>query len=160
MAHAAFGFNLFGDSDFKSLADRMAEKFNSPSISAAQVKKDLKSRDKNLIVFDAREKEEFNVSHLPGAKLVGSRNFDAKKALKNINKDQKIIVYCTVGYRSGRVASQLKKLGYDVYNLHGGITSWVNEDGSLLDKNNKPTQKVHTHSKRTAKWFKKGELIN
>lgn len=156
ISYSAFGFNFFGDKNFKDLADRMTQKFNVPTVSAAQLKKEQKS----VLIFDAREDKEFKVSHLPGAQHVGYKKFEAKKALKNVNKNQKIIVYCTVGYRSGSITSKLRKLGYNAHNLHGGITSWVNEGGQLLDQNNKPTQRVHTHHKKTAKWFKKGELIN
>lgn len=160
--HATFAFTLFEDKSFKDLADRMAKKSSAPIVNAERVKKEIlktKSEGK-VVIFDARESKEFNVSHLPGAKHVGYNKFNAQKAIKGLSKDQKIIVYCTVGYRSGQVAQKLRRLGYNAHNLHGGITSWVNESGPLVDTKSAPTQKVHTYSKRRAKWFKKGELVN
>jgi rhodanese-related sulfurtransferase len=160
--HFLFAFTLFENKNFESLANRMANKSSAPIVKAETVKKEiLKTMSKEkVLIFDARESREFEVSHLPGAKHVGYNKFNAKKATEGIHKDQKIIVYCTVGYRSGQVAQKLRKLGYNAHNLLGGITSWVNEDGPLVNFRNTPTQKVHTYSKKRAKWFERGELIH
>ena len=39
-------------------------------------------------------------------------------------KNKKIIVMCHSGVRSANVCEYLKPLGYNVYNLNGGINSW------------------------------------
>ena len=76
---------------------------------------------KNYFILDTREAEEYEVSHLPGAQLVGFEEFDAK-SVADIPKDKPIIVYCSVGYRSERIGEQLQEMGYtNVKNLYGGI---------------------------------------
>ena len=55
--------------------------------------------DDTLSVFlDAREKKEFDVSHIKNAIWVGYEDFDTLR-VQNIARDEKIIVYCSVGYR-------------------------------------------------------------
>jgi predicted sulfurtransferase len=58
----------------------------------------------NLVYLDAREKEEFDVSHIKGAIFVGYANFDMMN-LPVFNKETAIVVYCSVGYRSEKIAA-------------------------------------------------------
>ncbi len=44
--------------------------------------------------------------------------------LEQLPTDQKIIVYCGSGQRGGIIVSGLRMLGYDAYNLGGGINAW------------------------------------
>jgi rhodanese-related sulfurtransferase len=75
----------------------------------------------DLLLLDAREWSEYQVSHLKNAKFVGYDQFDIDK-LKLINKNQKIVVYCSVGYRSEKIAEKMKHAGFtNVSNLYGGI---------------------------------------
>ena len=44
-----------------------------------------------------------------------------------------VVCHCTAGYRSGFAAVDLeKKLGREVWNLHGGIIQFANEGGSII----------------------------
>ena len=56
----------------------------------------------NVTFFDAREPREYDVSHIENALLVGYNHFDIN-TVKNIPKDKKIIVYCSMGYRSEKI---------------------------------------------------------
>ena len=81
-------------------------------------------------------------------------------SLKNIQKNSRIIVYCSVGYRSERIGEQLLANGYsNVTNLYGGIFEWVNSDYPVVDTNNVKTNKVHAYSKLWGKWLKNGEKV-
>ncbi|WP_010177172.1 rhodanese-like domain-containing protein [Aquimarina agarilytica] len=114
--------------------------------------------DSTYIFLDAREKQEYNVSHIQNALWVGYENFKPK-ILKDIPKDRPIIVYCTVGYRSEKIAEKLLKNGYtDVSNLYGGIFEWVHNNKKVSDGNT-TTYKIHTYNKEWSKWLKKGEKI-
>jgi len=107
--------------------------------------------------LDTREPEEFAVSHLPTAKLVGYDHFDIK-SVSNIPKQDTIIVYCSVGYRSERIGEKLQEAGYKhVYNLYGGIFDWKNHDGLVVDSKNNPTEKVHTYNKSWGRFLTKGQ---
>ncbi len=111
------------------------------------------------VILDTREKEEYDISHLPQAVWVGYDHFQQEK-LKDIPKDQPILVYCSVGYRSERIGERLQEQGYtEVYNLYGGIFDWVNKENPVLDKNETATQRVHTYNKRWSKWLLLGEKV-
>lgn len=110
----------------------------------------------DVVILDTRAIEEFEVSHLEGARFVDYDSFELA-AVKDIPKDQEIIVYCSVGYRSERVGEKLQKAGYsNVKNLYGGIFSWKNEGHDVIDLSNQPTDSVHTYNKSWGKWLIKG----
>lgn len=135
------------------------KKFNRNSVPYIHVD-ELKSK-KNLLIFDTREKEEFEISHLKKAIFLGFNSFDPKK-MKQIYKNQNdtIVVYCSIGVRSEKIGEQLLKLGYKhVYNLYGGIFEWKNEDQEVVDSNQKPTQNVHAFSNEWSKYLLKGNKI-
>jgi rhodanese-related sulfurtransferase len=81
-------------------------------------------------------------------------------SVANIPKQDSIILYCSVGYRSERIGEQLQKAGYKhVFNLYGGIFNWKNHDGVVLDPSGKATEKVHTYNKDWSRFLKKGEKV-
>jgi rhodanese-related sulfurtransferase len=113
----------------------------------------------NIVYLDAREKEEFEVSHIKGAIFVGYENFDIKN-LPELEKTATIVVYCSVGYRSEKIAEELIQHGYtQTQNLFGGIFDWINKGYSVYDATGKETQKIHGYSKSWAKWLTKGEKV-
>lgn len=108
-------------------------------------------RGENIKLFDVRELEEFQVSHIKGAKNINNAQDIAK-----IVKDKKamIICYCSVGYRSGNVVKDLFSLGFhNTYNLRGSIFEWANKGNSLF-KNGEQTSFVHPFNKKWGKLLK------
>ncbi len=82
------------------------------------------------VLLDAREADEFAVSHLARARHIDpdTTSFDDL----NLGPGARIVVYCSIGWRSGAMADRLREAGYtDVYNLEGGIFKWANEDREL-----------------------------
>jgi len=114
----------------------------------------------SVIILDAREKVEFDVSHLPESIFVGYSNFSEDQfSQKFKDKSASIVVYCSIGIRSESIAEKLQKAGYtNVSNLYGGIFEWKNT-GFKVFSNGKETNKVHTFSKNWAKYLEKGEKI-
>jgi rhodanese-related sulfurtransferase len=113
----------------------------------------------NYTFVDAREVNEYNVSHLKNSVFVGYDNF-SMDGLKDISKDEPIIVYCSVGKRSENIAAKLKKIGYtDVSNLYGGIFEWMNEDHPVYDLQNKQTMNVHAFNKFWGRFIDKGNKV-
>lgn len=116
-------------------------------------------KDTTAIFLDAREKKEFEVSHIKNAIWVGYDDFDFSR-VKNIAKDKKIIVYCSVGYRSEKITEKLTKDGYtNVTNVVGGIFEWKNLGYSVVDNSGKETEKIHAYSKTWGIWLNKGEKV-
>ncbi|MCB9194871.1 MAG: sterol desaturase family protein [Flavobacteriales bacterium] len=108
----------------------------------------------NYIFLDAREKEEYEVSHLQNAYWIGYNDFN-KERLNGIDKQSKIVVYCAIGARSNDIAVELIALGYqDVSNLYGGIFSWANQ-GYDLYHGEDLTNKVHPYDQNWSKWLNK-----
>lgn len=117
------------------------------------------SNDSKVLFLDAREKTEFNVSHLRNAIWVGYNDFDMSR-VKNIVKSQKIIVYCSVGYRSEKITEKLSRAGYtNVYNMVGGIFEWKNQNNTVVDNAGAETEKVHGYNKTWGIWLNKGEKV-
>lgn len=113
----------------------------------------------NAIFLDAREKKEYNVSHIKNAVYVGYDNFNMT-AVKNMAKGTEIIVYCSIGKRSEKITQKLNKAGYNnVSNLYGGIFEWVNQGNEVVDVNNKGTNKVHAYGRFWGQWLDKGEKV-
>jgi rhodanese-related sulfurtransferase len=113
----------------------------------------------DLLLLDAREWSEYQVSHLKNAKFVGYDQFDIDK-LKLINKNQKIVVYCSVGYRSEKIAEKMKHAGFtNVSNLYGGIFEWVNQGNEVVDEKGKATENIHAYSKTWGVWLNNGVKV-
>ncbi len=138
---------------------KVLEKLNKNSVPYISFS-ELKTKD-SFVLLDAREIEEFNISHIENAINVGFDKFDSKK-VSTILKDKNaiVVVYCSIGVRSEKIGEKLLKLGYkNVYNLYGGIFEWKNKDGILIDNNNQTTDKVHTFNKEWSIYLEKGTKV-
>ena len=138
----------------------LLKKYNNESIPYISVQ-ELAIQKTDAILLDARELKEYEVSHLKDALHVGYDEFNLKNTIKQLNdKDQMIVVYCSLGVRSEDIAEQLKKEGYtNVYNLFGGIFEWKNNNHKVYDNKEEPTENVHAFSKKWSKWLLKGNKI-
>lgn len=142
--------------------DTLLDQYNTrsvPYISVAELKMQMMSGE--VAVLDAREYEEFAVSHLPSATFIGYSTFSSEEITASLlDKDQPIVVYCSLGIRSEVIGEKLKKAGYtNVRNLYGGIFEWKNKDFSVLDMNGNESENVHVCSKMWSKWLTKGNKV-
>lgn len=88
---------------------------------------DKSPKQEDLMLLDVRKPEEFAVSHLQGARAASSKD-EAMRILRGVPANRRIVVYCSVGYRSSELAEFLMKTGFtEVYNLEGSIFRWANE---------------------------------
>ncbi|MBD2098345.1 rhodanese-like domain-containing protein [Trichocoleus sp. FACHB-591] len=100
------------------------------------------------LLLDARTKTEYAVSHLATAQQIDPIAPDLV-ALDQIDQDTPLVVYCSIGYRSAKVAVQLSQAGFtQVYDLEGSIFQWANEARPLWQAE-QPTTKVHPYN---AQW--------
>lgn len=102
-------------------------------------------QDKSLPIFvDVRSAKERAVSNIAGAISLT----ELPEALESGKRP--VVVYCTVGYRSGLAVLDLQKRGIAARNLRGGILAWVAAGGQVVDTDGKQTHKVHVYGKSWA----------
>lgn len=108
--------------------------------------------DTSVVFLDAREWNEYSVSHIMDAIAVGYDDFSLD-SLPALPTDTHIVVYCSVGYRSEKVGEQLLEAGYmNVSNLYGGIFNWVNT-GNTVYVDGHPTEEVHAYNTNWGQWL-------
>jgi adenylyltransferase/sulfurtransferase len=79
-----------------------------------------------LEIIDVREPYEWQLGHIPGARLVPLGRIAAE--IPRLDKRRETILYCKVGVRSMFAAKQLADAGVsEVRNLAGGILRWIDE---------------------------------
>lgn len=119
---------------------------------------ELKNIQNEVVIFDTRSREEYEVSRIPKARFLGYREFHPKK-LDNIPKDSTIVLYCSIGYRSEKIGERLKRLGYKkVYNLYGSIFEWANRGYPVVAPDGKTTDELHTYNKDWSQWVKDDKI--
>ena len=110
--------------------------------------------DSDLLLVDVRQKKEFEVSHLKGACRIENINWES------VDKNQPVVLYCTIGYRSIEWGETLKQQGFDhLYNLDGGILQWKNEGNAVINPKNQPTDSVHVYSRLFGFLLRKGRAV-
>lgn len=120
---------------------------------------DVKDDLSNYVVLDTREQVEYDVSTLPNAIFVGYDHFDMA-SVDDIPKDAKILLYCSVGYRSEKIGEKLVENGYkDVTNLYGGIFEWKNVGLEVVDNTGTTTSRVHAFDKIWGRFLNEGEKV-
>ncbi|TPV31890.1 rhodanese-like domain-containing protein [Paucihalobacter ruber] len=153
----SLGFNT---SLAQTSIDAILKQYNKGNIPYISVQ-ELNENFEEAIILDAREMNEFKVSHIKNALYVGHKYFNSTKILEQVpDLSQPIVVYCSIGVRSETIGNALKKAGYtNVKNLYGGIFEWKNQGFPVVDSIGNETDKVHAFSKQWGKWLKKGTKI-
>jgi rhodanese-related sulfurtransferase len=105
------------------------------------------------LLLDARSEAEYAVSHLPGAIRVdpdaGVEAWRAAVAGARAGDpagERPVVVYCSVGLRSARVAQGLRESGVgDVRNVRGSLFRWAAEGRALESADGRPATVVHPY---------------
>lgn len=112
-----------------------------------------------VFLLDSREKNEYEVSHIQNSIWVGYDDFTVDR-LSGVSKTDTIILYCSVGYRSEKIAEKLKAIGYkNVFNTYGGIFEWVNQNLAVVTVDNTVTNRLHAYSESWGVWVSNCEKI-
>ncbi len=86
--------------------------------------KELLDAGKKLTLLDVREPQEWDITHLQGAKLIPLG--DVPERVNELDSADEIVAYCHHGTRSARAIKFLQKMGYKkLHNLAGGIDAWA-----------------------------------
>ena len=99
---------------------------------------ELMQKDK-VVFIDERKPEEQTVSMLPNSITAESFLHDPSR-YEAYTK----VSYCTISYRSGKLALKMQKKGIEIYNLKGGILAWVHAGGSVYDQDG-VTNRIHVY---------------
>lgn len=98
------------------------------------------------VLLDVRSEAEFAVSHLAGAQRAEDVQ-GALDAIANMPGGTPIVVYCSVGYRSSRLAAALQQRGTaQIANLEGSLFAWANEGRPFVDQLGEPGRLVHPYN--------------
>ncbi len=102
-------------------------------------------KQKRPVLLDVRTSDEYAVSTIRGARRLDPATPDIE-SLK-VAPDARVVVFCSVGYRSAAVVEKLAAAGIkDVYNVEGGIFQWSNEGRPLFRGKTRVTR-VHPYDR-------------
>ena len=114
-----------------------------PEVSDISAQQALRLMQEARIIFvDVRKPEEQEVSMLPGA-ITDKAFLENPAAYTNY----RVIGYCTISYRSGKLAQRLKKKGIYMLNLRGGILAWLHAGGKVY-KDGKLVNSLHVYGRK------------
>jgi sulfur-carrier protein adenylyltransferase/sulfurtransferase len=93
-----------------------------PTITATELKQKIDRHDKFVLV-DVREPFEYDISRIPGSKLIPLGELPAR--LSELDSADDIVLQCKSGGRSAKALRILQEAGFrKLSNLEGGITAW------------------------------------
>ncbi len=93
----------------------------------------LRDGDRNFVLLDCREQDEYDTVHISEAILLPMSQLTTRYTELEPYKDHEIAVHCHHGGRSLQVANWLRKQGFSrAKSMTGGIDAWSSEiDPSL-----------------------------
>ena len=132
--------NMITDQEKRARIEELYEGYKRrfPVVSDVSPKQAMNLWQTQKVIFvDVRTAEEQKISMLPGA-------LKKEEFLNNLQeyKNEVIIGYCTISYRSGKLAKKLSKKGIIMLNLRGGILAWVHDGGKIYDQDGE-TDRIH-----------------
>jgi len=119
----------------------------------------------DIILFDVREVDEFEVSHIEGAIRV-TPDISEKEFMRQFApmiKGKTAVFYCAVGYRSSLLAESVQEDlqasgNQQIFNLQGGIFDWHNNHRKLVDKSGE-SDNIHPNSRYWGRMLERPDRI-
>jgi rhodanese-related sulfurtransferase len=100
--------------------------------------KELKGRKDEFVIVDVREADEL----VEEGKIDGAVNMPLGQLIRKVRqgdlndlKGNKIVTYCSGGYRGNIAADELNKHGFDAVTIEGGYSAWKDEEKKKEEKN-------------------------
>ena len=81
-------------------------------------------KERNVVLLDVRSQTERKQGSIKGSFHIPLPSIQSSQNELKKFKDAEIICYCRTGNRSLNAAARLKRLGFNVANLRGGILRW------------------------------------
>jgi molybdopterin/thiamine biosynthesis adenylyltransferase/rhodanese-related sulfurtransferase len=109
-----------------------AKELDVPTITATELKTKIDRKEKFVLV-DVREPFEYDISRIPGSKLIPLGELPAR--LSELDSADDIVLHCKVGGRSAKALRILQEAGFrKLNNLQGGITAWSEDVDPSIPK--------------------------
>ena len=145
LVRASWAADNMSDSEKRDKIEAMYQSYKKdfPEVPDIQISDAMRLLQEGKALFiDVREEKEQKVSMLPGA-------VTEKQFLKNQEKyrDRTLVGYCTISYRSGKLAEKLNAQGITLLNLKGGLLAWVHAGGKVYDQSGE-TKRIHVYGKK------------
>src|SRR4029079_8977571 len=114
-----------------AISDEAAEAAADSTISVVTLEHWIKEREdgeRDFILVDVREPNEFEINQIPGAVLIPKGEFLNGNALGELPSDKQVVLHCKTGVRSAEALAVLKGAGYaNSVHVGGGVSPWVNQ---------------------------------
>jgi rhodanese-related sulfurtransferase len=91
-----------------------------------EVLRRLNEPERDWVLIDVRENDEFRAGHMPRARGIGRGVLEYHIADEVPDTDKEIVLYCRGGMRSALSADSLQRMGYtNVLSMEGGWKAWM-----------------------------------
>lgn len=80
--------------------------------------------DRGTMLLDVRTEKEWSQHHIKGAHHIPLHELGRRYSELEKHKNREIICYCQSGSRSLTAALRLKRLGFTVAHMKGGLAEW------------------------------------
>ena len=77
------------------------------------------------VLVDVRESYEWDAGRIAGARHIELERLGSQA--DELPKDRPVIFQCRVGRRSALATEAFRAVGFDAYNMRGGIKAWADE---------------------------------
>lgn len=114
---------------------------NNTSLDAAAFKEQIAAHP-DAVILDVRTPEEFSEGHIEGAVNYNWNDKQFDDNISALDKSKPVYVYCLSGGRSDEAAKYMRKKGFSVYELDGGMMKW--RAAQLPETAEQPQQKGMT----------------
>lgn len=98
---------------------------NENDITTSQVQEMIANKD-SLVLLDVRTHKEFigEEGHISGAILIPLGELKSRMDELEKFRDKELIVICSSGSRSRSATRFLRKMGFEAFNMEGGMQAW------------------------------------
>jgi adenylyltransferase/sulfurtransferase len=117
-----------------AISEEAADAAAGHTISVTRLDQILKERDsgeREFVLIDVREPNEYDINRIPGSVLLPKGEFlngNALAELPPVDAGQQVVLYCKTGVRSAECLAVLKGAGYDdAVHVGGGVSAWVSQ---------------------------------
>ena len=104
-------------------------------MSVQDLKQLMDSDDRNFVLLDVRNPNEYQIAKIDGSVLVPLSEIEdgsGVEKVKELVNGHRLIAHCKIGGRSAKALSILKEAGIEGTNVKGGIAAWSQEVDSSI----------------------------